>query len=87
MPKNLSYGLLPLAMEVEALFFCALKGIASLVESLVHFNISKLLIITKGKDLKTCFYANKSLSLHQLAERTLLFSCRCIIRVFSIDNL
>ena len=56
-PKNLSYGLLPLAMEVEALFFCALKGIASLVESLVHFNISKLLIITKGKDLKTRFYA------------------------------
>lgn len=55
MPKNLSYGLLPLAMEVEALFFCALKGIASLVESLVHFNISKLLIITKGKDLKKPF--------------------------------
>ena len=44
-------------------------------------------MMTKGKDLKSRFYANKSLSLHQLVERTLLLSCRCIIRVFSIDNL
>ena len=30
-PKNLSYGLLPLAMEVEALFFFVLKRVISKV--------------------------------------------------------
>ena len=46
-----------------------------------------MFLITKGKDLKSRFYANKSLSLHNLHREPYLFSCRCIIRVFSIDNL
>jgi hypothetical protein len=44
-------------MEVEALFFCALKGVALFVETLVLLNIDKLLIIIKVKTLKTRFYA------------------------------
>lgn len=44
-------------------------------------------MITKGKDLKSRFMPINRYLCTNLQKEPYLFSCRCIIRVFSIDNL